>query len=593
MSLKQVRPNNAPKSDLASDIIAIQEIETWVEAIAFYDNNDFDSALRTFDNIPDTAKILFNCGVIHATLGEHKKAVEYYQRAINRDNYLAIAYFQEGVSNFLVGDFEEAMANFNDALRFLRGNRFINYEQLGLKFRLYSCEVLFNRGLCSIYIQQKEAGMEDLHIAAKEKEKQDHDVIDEAIAEEAEGYTVFSIPVGVIYRPNAAKVKNLKTKDYLGKARLIAASEQGNTLAGTASADTKAHTAAKNRSVDDRPPNSISYGASHMVKSNLYSRSRQQSEPPVHRNMFPPTPPPENDPIRPAFMTPSTSPPSNSLPLSRASILTNTPPSKPLRPEPLNLEAITQEKPRIGTTRTASEPRGPSFRRPHNHRERDHSARPRLFGETTPHRPHSNGDDADLEEYPAELYSMDPRTTRQHNSPRKSRSSRHYSDTGSQRQRRSGRSKSRQRREHYSIDEEPSEDPGTASTTSSLDEYEILHNAGGGLSRPRDQSNSRRGASRSRQYVYRLKDVRVKVHYGDDARFIMLTPDVAFASFVGKVREKLHLKGDFKCKIQDEGDLITMGDGDDWDMAMSSVRKEARAEGVEMGKMEVWIIDVA
>ena len=78
------------------------------------------------------------------------------------------------------------MANFNDALRFLRGNRFINYEQLGLKFRLYSCEVLFNRGLCSIYLQQKEPGMEDLHLAAKEKEKSDHDVIDEAIAEEAE-----------------------------------------------------------------------------------------------------------------------------------------------------------------------------------------------------------------------------------------------------------------------------------------------------------------------------------------------------------------------------------------------------------------------
>lgn len=78
------------------------------------------------------------------------------------------------------------MANFNDALRFLRGNRFIDYEQLGLKFKLYSCEVLFNRGLCSIYIQQKEAGMEDLHLAAKEKEKPDHDVIDEAIAEEAE-----------------------------------------------------------------------------------------------------------------------------------------------------------------------------------------------------------------------------------------------------------------------------------------------------------------------------------------------------------------------------------------------------------------------
>lgn len=28
-----------------------------------------------FDNIADTSKILFNCGVIHATLGEHEKAV--------------------------------------------------------------------------------------------------------------------------------------------------------------------------------------------------------------------------------------------------------------------------------------------------------------------------------------------------------------------------------------------------------------------------------------------------------------------------------------------------------------------------------------
>lgn len=406
-----------------------------------------------------------------------------------------------------------------------------------------------------------------------------------------QGYTVFSIPVGVIYRPNAAKVKNLKTKDYLGKARLIAASEQGNTLTGTASADTKAQAAAINRSVDDRPPSSISYGASHMVKPNLYSRSRQQSEPPVHRDMFPPTPPPEKDPIRPAFMAASTSPPSNPLSPPRASTLTNTPPSKPLRPEPLNLEAITQEKPRIGTTRTASEPRGPSSRRLHTHRERDHSARPRLFGETTPHRPHSNGDEADLDEYPEALHSMDPRTTRPYGSPQKPHSSHNHSDAGSQRQRRSGRSKSRQRREHYSIDEEPSEDPGTTSTASSLDDYEILHNAGGGLSRPRAPSTSRR--VHSRQYVYRLKDVRVKVHYGDDTRFIMLTPELAFASFLEKVREKLRPKGGFKCKIQDEGDLITMGDGEDWDMAMSNVRKEARAEGVEMGKMEVWVVDVS
>jgi hypothetical protein len=52
-----------------------QEIETWVTALGAYDNNEFDQALSSFSEIADTSKILFNCGVIHATLGEHEKAV--------------------------------------------------------------------------------------------------------------------------------------------------------------------------------------------------------------------------------------------------------------------------------------------------------------------------------------------------------------------------------------------------------------------------------------------------------------------------------------------------------------------------------------
>lgn len=44
-------------------------------ALGHYDNNEFDEALKDFENIADTSKILFNMGVIHATLGEHEKAV--------------------------------------------------------------------------------------------------------------------------------------------------------------------------------------------------------------------------------------------------------------------------------------------------------------------------------------------------------------------------------------------------------------------------------------------------------------------------------------------------------------------------------------
>jgi hypothetical protein len=183
---------------------ASQEIETWVAALGRYDNNEFEESLGEFDKIADTSKILFNMGVIHATLGEHEKAVgfaldtrlnkvwtnrlqvECYQRAIRLDQYLAVAYFQQGVSNFLLGDFEEALANFNDTLLYLRGNTMIDYAQLGLLFKLYSCEVLFNRGLCYIYLQQREPGMQDLDYASKEKVVEDHNVIDEAIREEAE-----------------------------------------------------------------------------------------------------------------------------------------------------------------------------------------------------------------------------------------------------------------------------------------------------------------------------------------------------------------------------------------------------------------------
>lgn len=58
-----------------ADLVAQKEIETWVQALDAYDSQEFDEALRCFNNIADTSKILFNCGVIYATLGEHDNAV--------------------------------------------------------------------------------------------------------------------------------------------------------------------------------------------------------------------------------------------------------------------------------------------------------------------------------------------------------------------------------------------------------------------------------------------------------------------------------------------------------------------------------------
>ena len=56
-------------------LTAEKEIETWVAALAQYDSNNYAEALEEFKNIADTSKILFNCGVIHATLTQHEDAV--------------------------------------------------------------------------------------------------------------------------------------------------------------------------------------------------------------------------------------------------------------------------------------------------------------------------------------------------------------------------------------------------------------------------------------------------------------------------------------------------------------------------------------
>lgn len=82
--------------------------------------------------------------LIYATIGEHEIAVEHFDSATSLDKFLAIAYvhrllsqpcgvraltpfslcrhFQCGVSNFLLGRYNAAYANFEDAFLYLRGN---------------------------------------------------------------------------------------------------------------------------------------------------------------------------------------------------------------------------------------------------------------------------------------------------------------------------------------------------------------------------------------------------------------------------------------------------------------------------------------
>lgn len=549
-----------------------QEIETWVAALAAYDNNEFDNSLKCFEAISDTSKILFNLGVIHATLGEHGKAVDCYQRAVQLDQYLAVAYFQQGVSNFLLGDFEEALANFNDTLLYLRGNRWIDYDQLGLKFKLYSCEVLFNRGLCYIYLQQKDAGLQDLIFAAREKAVLDHDVIDEAIKEQAEGYTVFSIPVGVIYRPNEAKVKILKKQDYLGKARLVAAHEQQHH-------DPRRQAALAAMGVDDRPGEKLSYGALNLVKPGLSSRSRQQSEPPMHRNVFPPTPPPELE--RPESAQVQKRRSSESLNSQRSGVQASRPSAKPLRLE-LGAAAFDQkaqsERPGLAPKRSESERPQPRRGFSDSGSVRGHDSLRR-----SEHRSNTYDHIPDIHVQPDPIEAQGTTAPISISSPPSS-----YSRPNSQHHRTRSGAYSLHRAHHSIIEEPEGENEGfdTSSTLSASPPlaYEIV-SPNKHASRPRHhRSHSRRATGPT------MRKIRIKVHAPEDTRYIMAGAAPVYAELVDQVKGKFGLKIDARLRIKDEdGDMVTVGDQDDLDLAVLVCKEAARAEGAEMGKMEVWV----
>jgi hypothetical protein len=369
-----------------------------------------------------------------------------------------------------------------------------------------------------------------------------------------QGYTVFSIPVGIVYRPNEAKVKNLKTKDYLGKARLVAASDRSNAFTGFTGSEIKK---LANTATDDRPEDKLSFAATNLVKPELQSRARQQSEPPMNRNMFPPTPPPEADR--------SSASKNNDGQMSRAQSVRGGGP----KPQPLSLgRAAFDQKERddgprrIGTTRSASERPPPS--RQESMRNRGDRDRSRDRRERD--RPRRRGSDDDADEYAEEVYDQ-------------------YPSRGS----RNGYTRSRQgkgSRQMY-IEEEDEDDYEGSDFDDG--EFEMMPRSKTTRRRSPVRSNtSSRRSDRDRERGDRDSGmkIRVKVHAGD-TRYVFIDERKSMRDFVQQVREKFGIRPDFKIEIKDDGDMIAMVDDDDLEMAIQTAKSMARKENSDMPKMEV------
>ncbi|KAJ7054372.1 NADPH oxidase regulator NoxR [Mycena amicta] len=141
------------------------ELQAWQDALRAHDSGDFRTSLQLFSAIADTSKIVLNVALIHDRLGERSEAIEQLTKAIELDQYMAVGYFQRGVAYFHAGQWEEAMADYTQAQAMMRANTEINYDILGLNYKLKLAEVLYNRGLVLMKLGRAEESAQVLRRA--------------------------------------------------------------------------------------------------------------------------------------------------------------------------------------------------------------------------------------------------------------------------------------------------------------------------------------------------------------------------------------------------------------------------------------------
>uniref|UniRef100_A0A8C8E4P3 Neutrophil cytosolic factor 2 n=1 Tax=Otus sunia TaxID=257818 RepID=A0A8C8E4P3_9STRI len=197
----------------------VETIRLWQEGVCAADGKEWKAALDAFTAVQNPpAKICFNIGCIHLVLGKLAEAEEAFTRSISCDKHLAVAYFQRGTVH------EKAIEDFKEALAQLRGNQLIDYKILGLRYRLFACEILYNIALVYATLEDWKKAEEHLTLAMSLKSEPQHNKIDRAMQAilKQKLCELVAIPAGKLFRPNEKQVAQLEKKDYLGKAMVVA-----------------------------------------------------------------------------------------------------------------------------------------------------------------------------------------------------------------------------------------------------------------------------------------------------------------------------------------------------------------------------------
>uniref|UniRef100_A0A8C2EY12 NADPH oxidase activator 1 n=1 Tax=Cyprinus carpio TaxID=7962 RepID=A0A8C2EY12_CYPCA len=204
-------------------MLYIELIKLWDEAVRAIDSRDWQSALTKLNQITEhNCRTMFVVASTHIALGQVDLAIEALDQVIAKDSCLAVGFFQRSAVHMMANRLEEALADCIWAQKFMRENPVIDYKQLGLRYKMYSWQVLYNAAAVHSRLQQWDKAREILTAASQERGAGRSNLI--GIALEAisrrEVLEPLLVPEGEVFRPRKQEVDQLKPRDFLGEAKV-------------------------------------------------------------------------------------------------------------------------------------------------------------------------------------------------------------------------------------------------------------------------------------------------------------------------------------------------------------------------------------
>uniref|UniRef100_A0A8C5B7I8 Neutrophil cytosolic factor 2 n=1 Tax=Gadus morhua TaxID=8049 RepID=A0A8C5B7I8_GADMO len=215
----------------------LDTLRQWDEAVACVDKDLLPQALQILVSIEEpNSKIYFNIGCLHLINKDLEAAEKAFDRSIGKDEHLAVAFYQRGITFYKKEMYEESLGDFQHAFKDLRGNQLIDYKALGLRHKLYACEVLHNMALCEAHLGHWDKAQVHLVSALDYKTEAKLTLIDRALQStlKRKFFQPAVVQSKALFRPNKNYVAELQKRDYLGKSKVVSSTTPQDEFSGFA-----------------------------------------------------------------------------------------------------------------------------------------------------------------------------------------------------------------------------------------------------------------------------------------------------------------------------------------------------------------------